>query len=75
MDQNPTEYNRMENTIGQEFVFYEHPVLGDEYTIIIVSHENCLAFDSGFYDLADLMETEDYMPFIIENELCYGFEI
>lgn len=73
MDQNPTELGRIENTIGQEIIFYEHPILGDESTIIIVF--DTLAFDSGFYDLDDLMENIDYMPFIIENELYYGYEV
>lgn len=75
MAQEPTEYERMTNTIGQEVTFYEHPVLGDTSTIIIVFHDSKLAFYSNFFETDDMTSADDYMPFIINNELCYGYEI
>jgi hypothetical protein len=55
MAQNPTEYDRMINSIGQEIVFYEHPLKGDEFPVIIVCHE------LQFADYTDFMETDDMM--------------
>ena len=49
----PTEYERMTNSLGQEIVFYEHPLKGDEFPVIIVCHELELA------DYTDFMETDD----------------
>lgn len=39
----PTEYERMVNSLGQEIVFYEHPIKGDEAEVICVCHELELA--------------------------------
>lgn len=53
MDNNPTEYERMINSLGQEIVFYEHPFRGDEFPVIIACHE------LGLADHTDFMETDD----------------
>lgn len=75
MSNSPFEYERMTNTIGQEIVFYEHPLRGDEATIIVVFPAFEAAFSSDFYDLNDMTEIIDYMPFLINGELSYGYEI
>jgi hypothetical protein len=69
----PTEYDRMINSLGQEIVFYEHPLRGDEFPVIIVCHELKLA------DYTDFMETDDmvashkeYEPSFQEEKLHIG---
>lgn len=73
MDQNPTEYGRMTNSKGQEIVFYEHPVRGDEERVICVSHELKLAAYSDFWELDD-MEAEhgEYEPKFVDGKLHHG---
>ena len=39
MKHNPTSYGIIVNSIGQNIEFYEHPLKGDEFPVIIVCHE------------------------------------
>ena len=74
MDGNPTVYDKMTNSVGQEIEFVEHPYKGDEYPVIVVCHEKALAFCSDFWELDDMMgESGSYEPIINEqNEIQYG---
>jgi hypothetical protein len=73
MQHNPTELDRMMNDLGQLIVFYEHPIKGDEFPVIIVCHELELA------DYTDFMETTDmtalhgeYQPSFVDGKLHIG---
>jgi hypothetical protein len=73
MDLNPTEYDRMINSIGQEIVFYEHPLRGDEFPVIIVCHELQLADFTDFMETTDMMEDHrEYEPSFVNNQLYIG---
>lgn len=73
MEWNPTEYDRMTNSLGQEIVFYEHPNLGDEGQVICVCHNLKLAAYSTFFDLDDMLADHlEYEPRFINNKLYLG---
>ena len=74
MARNPTEYGRMVNSKGQEIVFLEHPVMGDEAEVIVASLELKKADYSGFFDTDDMeAEGSDYEPwFDDEGRLNIG---
>jgi hypothetical protein len=73
MKHNPTSLGIIVNSIGQEIEFFEHPLKGDEFPVIIVCHELKLA------DYTDFMETDDmiashkeYEPSFVEKKLFIG---
>jgi hypothetical protein len=69
----PTEYDRMINSIGQEIVFYEHPIRGDEEFVIAVCHELKIAAYTDFFDIYDMIaDHKGYEPKFINNELILG---
>jgi hypothetical protein len=71
--QNPTEYGRMINSLGQEIIFIEHPLRGDEYPVICVCHALELASDSTFYELDDMMaDHKEYEPNFFEGKFYIG---
>lgn len=73
MDLNPTIYDAMVNSLGQEIVFVEHPTKGDEAEVICVCHELELASYSTFFDLDDMMNPSgDYEPSFQDGEFCIG---
>lgn len=73
MAQDPTEYDRMVNSIGQEIVFYEHPFKGDEFPVIIVSHDLQLADSTDFMETDDMMAShKEYEPSFRDGELWIG---
>jgi hypothetical protein len=73
MEANPTEYDRMTNSIGQEIVFYEHPYKGDEFPVIIVCHELELADYTDFMETDDMMEDhKEYEPSFVDGKLYIG---
>jgi hypothetical protein len=73
MEHNPTEYDRMINSKGQEIVFYEHPLRGDEFPVIIVCHELELADYTDFMETTDMMaEHKEYEPSFINGQLQIG---
>jgi len=73
MEHNPTEYDRMINSKGQEIVFYEHPLKGDEFPVIIVCHELELADYTDFMETTDMMaEHKEYEPSFINGQLQIG---
>jgi hypothetical protein len=73
MEHNPTEYDRMINSYGQEIVFYEHPLKGDEFPVIIVCHELELADYTDFMETTDMMaEHKEYEPSFIKGQLHIG---
>jgi hypothetical protein len=73
MQNNPTEYDRMINSKGQEIVFYEHPFRGDEFPVIIVCHELELADYTDFMETTDMMEDhKEYEPSFVDGKLYIG---
>jgi hypothetical protein len=68
MARNPTEYGRMVNSKGQEIVFLEHPIMGDEAEVIVASLELKKADYSGFFDTDD-MEADhlEYEPWFDDD--------
>lgn len=73
MSHNPTKYGEFTNTKGQLIEFYEHPLIGDEWPVICVSHELKLAATSDFYELDDMTaEHGEYEPVFIDGELYHG---
>lgn len=74
---NPTEYDRVTNQLGQEVVFYEHPIVGDDLPVIAVFHEQKVAAITGFYDTGDFYEGSEYLPVCMHGEVdcAYNFGI
>jgi hypothetical protein len=73
MEADPTEYDRMTNSLGQEIVFYEHPYKGDEFPVIIVCHELKLADYTDFMETTDMMEDHnEYEPSFVDGKLYIG---
>jgi hypothetical protein len=73
MAHNPTEYGRMVNSVGQEIVFVEHPLKGDEVPVICVCHELKLACYSTFYELDDMTaDHKEYEPSFQEGYFLIG---
>ena len=73
MGWNPMELGKMANSLGQEIVFYEHPILGDEAFIICACHKLKLAQDSDFLDLHDMVaEHGEYEPSFKDDALYIG---
>jgi hypothetical protein len=65
---NPTKYGSMINSLGQEIIFVEHPLKGDEYPVIAICHELQLAGVTDFFELDDMMADHgEYEPWFNEN--------
>ena len=65
----PTIYHEFVNSQGKQIRFVEHPFDGDEYPIIIMFMEDRKAFNSGFYDLDDMLADHgEYEPLLIVDE-------
>jgi hypothetical protein len=70
---NPTEYGRMTNSIGQEIIFVEHPLRGDEYPVIVLCHELKLAASTDFFELDDMIDShKEYEPKFEDGGLYIG---
>ena len=73
MSWKPTEYGRMVNSYGQEIVFVEHPIHGDEHPVICVCHALELASASTFYELDDMMaDHKEYEPNFYDGKFYIG---
>lgn len=73
MEHNPTEYERMVNSLGQEIVFYEHPTKGDEAEVLCVCHELKLASYSGFMETDDMLQDHlEYEPSFVDGKFLIG---
>lgn len=73
MANEPTETNKMTNSIGQEIVFYEHPFKGDEFPVIIVCHELQLADYTDFMEDDDMIAShKEYEPSFVDGKLHIG---
>lgn len=75
IDMDATIYGSMENDMGQTIVFVEHPLMGEESPVICMCRELEVAQESEFYDLYDMQAGLDYMPFFIDGELKYKYEL
>ena len=73
MSHNPTEYVKFINSLGQEIVFYEHPLKGDEFPVIIVCHELKLADYTDFMECDDMIAGhKEYEPTFVNGKLFIG---
>lgn len=75
VDMNPTIYGSIQNDMGQEIEFVEHPLMGDEAPIICLCREDEVAAESEFFDLCDLTRGGDYTPFFIDGQLKMRYEL
>jgi hypothetical protein len=65
----PTIYHEMINSQGKKVLFVEHPIVGDEYPVILIFPDYGVAFDSEFFDLDDMLADHgDYEPLLIVDE-------
>jgi len=63
MAHEPTKLDSMTNSLGQLIDFYEHPLRGDEFPVIIVCHEKKLADYTDFMECDDMMaDHKEYEP-------------
>jgi hypothetical protein len=70
---NPTKYGEMTNSQGQLIEFYEHPLKGDEFPVIAVSHVHQLAANTEFFDLEDMTALHgEYEPIVIGGQFYIG---
>lgn len=75
MKHDPCEYDRMTNHLGQEIVFYEHPLLGDETTVIAVYHKEKIAVSTDFWETDDMIYPEsDYAIIYEDSKLICRYE-
>lgn len=73
MENDPSEYGRMINSLGQEIVFVEHPYRGDEAPVICVCHDLKKAAYSTFYELDDMMaDHKEYEPSFQDGQFLIG---
>lgn len=65
MAKEPTHLRTIKNNAGQDVHFYEHPIYGDEHSVLAVIDE--VAFDTDFYDLEDFKLHTGYMPTLVNG--------
>jgi len=63
----PTKLGEVINSIGQEIIFYEHPIFREDYPILCVCHELKLISSTNYYDIDDILLTYD--PVFINGDL------
>jgi hypothetical protein len=72
-EENPTEYGRMINSLGQEIIFVEHPYKGDTVPVICICHALKMASYSTFYELDDMLaDHKEYEPSFQEGSFLIG---
>ena len=75
MENEPTIYTTMVNSLGQKIDLVEHPFKGDESVVIAVCHELQIASYTDFYDLEDMLaEHREYEPLFINGTFQHGLE-
>ena len=73
MKNNPTEYDRMTNSLNQVIRLVEHPTLGDEAPVMCMCDELKLAAYSDFYETGDMMaDHKEYEPIFIDGRFQHG---
>jgi hypothetical protein len=73
MNQDPTSYGDVTNSLGQEIDFVEHPTEGDMTPVICVSHDLKLAAYSDFYETDDMEEAGGcYEPIFKDGKFQHG---
>lgn len=71
MADKPTVLATFKNRIGQSFDLVEHPLKGDSYPVIVVSHEHKIAHTSDFWEVQDEL---DYHPVYLKGEIRMSYE-
>lgn len=73
IENNPTVYDTMINSLGQTIELVEHPFKGEDAPIIAVCHELQLACYTDFYDTDDMLaDHKEYEPVFIDGVLYHG---
>ena len=73
MNNEPTVYEKMVNSLGQKITFVEHPFKGDSVQVICICHELKLASYSDFFELDDMLAShKEYEPLFINGEFQHG---
>ena len=73
MSYNPTSLGLLTNSINQNIEFFEHPLKGEEFPVIIVCHELKLADYSDFMEIDDMIAShKEYEPKFIDKKLFIG---
>jgi len=73
MEHNPTVYDTITNSLGQEIDLAEHPLKGDLAPVICICHELELADYSTFFDTDDMLaEHKEYEPNFQDGKLFIG---
>jgi hypothetical protein len=63
----------MTNSIEQKIEFFEHPLKGDEFPVIIVCHKLKLADYSDFMEIDDMIAPhKEYEPSFQRKKLFIG---
>ena len=75
MDLNPTPYNSIFNQLGQKVCFYEHPIHGEDHTVIGVFPKQKVAFDTDHFDTEDFGPKSDYNPILCDGKVICYFEL
>jgi len=73
MAMNPTSYEKMTNSLGQEIDFLEHPTKGDTAEVLVCCHELKLMAYSGFMETDDMKAShKEYEPTFQDGKLFIG---
>ena len=69
----PTVYGSFVNSLGQNIIFVEHPLKGDEVPVICLCHELKLASYSDFFETDDMIaDHREYEPIFIDEQFQHG---
>lgn len=73
MDANPTSYGKTIDCNGQPIEYFEHPLYGEDYPIIVVHHLSLTAVATDFFDLESMVG--DYKPVYQSGTFLCEFEL
>lgn len=62
------------NQAGQTIEILEHPLKGDESTVLAVYHKERLIVETESWDCADFFEGSDYNPVYMHGEMKCAWE-
>lgn len=74
-EHSPYVYDCLINKSGQSVEFWEHPIQGDDYPVIVAFPELELAFNSEFMETSDMTGGDDYEPHCVNGELNFSYQL
>lgn len=73
VENNPTVYITLINSLKQKIELVEHPIKGDTCEVIAICHEIKKASYTDFYDLDDMLaDHKEYEPLFINGNFQHG---